>query len=354
MDWWMAFTFWYAKITYFKLPHQIEYIKQLSSYLEQDINILEAIESTRDAYAHIYNKNHIAVKISNLLPRSYSQPKGMKPVIKLHFHPDIAIIFELLRIDTSNANNIGEVIRIIDTESKLKRDSITSLLMPTMVFIVGLVILIVIGGVLLPMIEERAKKPVESTEAEFARMLWTFFSGYWFLYVPGLLAGLGALRYMQRNLVNSFRVKLDGIWPLCMYKQFCSVRFLTLTSLLKSSNVPDDEAFNLIAEYSDNYLKLFMKRYANAYLIGDRRESYFGKGLLDTTQLIRLRRFFSGFKDEKFNQALLSTSKQSAVDFEVSARSILSRWQLFISLSGIILGALGIGIVLDGGILIAD
>ena len=58
----MAFTFWYAKITYFKLPHQIEYIKQLSSYLEQDINILEAIESTRDAYAHIYNKNHIAVE----------------------------------------------------------------------------------------------------------------------------------------------------------------------------------------------------------------------------------------------------------------------------------------------------
>lgn len=349
-----AFAFYYKRITFFKLPHQIEYIKQLASYMDNDVNILQALDYTAEAYELTYGADHVAVEISYEIKAASNSKEGYQAIIKKYFHPDIAVAFELIRFNNQSIEQVKEVVGLIESEKGLKKQALSQLMVPFTIFMVGLMTLTAVGGFILPMIEARTDGVVTGFEADFGRGLWFVFSNFWFVLVPALATLVVFYTRIQKNWTGKAREKADQFWPFRLYRQFCGLRFLTLTGLLKRSGCEDNDAFELISRYASPYFRSYLEQYASAFLIGEPRSKYFGHGLLDKLQIIRLRRFFSGVNDIVFSNAVIAVSKQSEQDIILSSNKVVMRWQLALMVFGFIFGTLGIGIVIDGGVLLAD
>jgi type II secretory pathway component PulF len=354
MEKFQAFIFWYKRITFFKLPHQIEFIRQLASYLDDGVNIQEGLSMTAESYEAVYGSSHIAVEIANRIKNSGNHQEGYQLYIKRYFHPDIAVAFELVRMNSSAMKGVTEIIDLVESERKLKKDNLMAILLPLVIFLTGLIILIIIGGFIVPMFEKRAQHVLLSPEITLAKGLWSFFSNTWFILIPFIVTCIVFYGQAQRDMIGKFRYKLDTVWPFKMHRQYCGLRLLRMMGLLKQSGCNDDEAYKIIESYSSKYFANFLQYYSQSYKIGESRAKYFGVGLLDKLQMIRLRRYFNGVDDSVFCNAIIEISKKSELDIILSSRSIVARYQLGLIMVGISLGVLGIGVVLEGGMQIME
>jgi type II secretory pathway component PulF len=249
---------------------------------------------------------------------------------------------------------VSEVIDLVESERKLKSENTKAILMPFVIFLVGLIILTVVGGSVVPMFEKRAQREIISLEITVAKGLWTFFSYTWFILLPLIGGAIISYGHAQRVLIGPVRSKLDEIWPFKMHRQYCGIRLLRLLGLLKQSGCGDDEAYEIMESYSSKYFAHFLQYYSTSYKNGESRSKYFGVGLLEKLQMIRLRRYFNSTGDAAFCIAIIDISKKSLLDVEVASRSIIARYQLGFIMVGISLGVLGIGVVLEGGMQIMD
>jgi hypothetical protein len=81
----------------FKKPQQIDFIKQLNSYLVSNIGMVEALTSTREQYAATYGKKHVIVQITDNLIKASSTGLGFNKLMAKYFDPIIAVGFEIAK-----------------------------------------------------------------------------------------------------------------------------------------------------------------------------------------------------------------------------------------------------------------
>jgi type II secretory pathway component PulF len=349
MDQLTDFIFWYKRITFFKLSHQIEFIRLLASYLDDGINIQEALIMTAESYEEVYGSSHVAVEIANRIKESADKLEGYQIYIKEYFHPDIAVAFEIIQLNTHAMTGVTQVIDLVESEKKLKSENMNAIMMPLIIALVGLVILTAVGGFVIPMFQARAQDELSSPEISLAKGLWNFFTYTWFILIPFILCCIALYGRAQRDMIGSFRYKLDNIWPFKMHRQYCGIRLLRMMGLLKQSGCGDDEAYDIIESYSANYFSHFLRYYKHSFRIGESRAKYFGVGLLDKLQMIRLRRYFNSVDDATFCNAIIEISKKSEIDIVLASRTTVARYQLALIMFGITLGVIGVGVVLEGG-----
>lgn len=349
------FFFWYKRVTFFKTDDQIVYLRQLASYMDGNVNILEALHYTHESYSLIYGKNHVAVEITERLIESQQSSQGFQACLKLFFDPDLAIAFELIRLNSKSTDQVNKVISLLDKEKSLYREMMSQIFMPFTILMMGIIALGVVSGVILPMMEKRAKGgTLDSPEAQLGRFFYDVFIQNGFVLLPlAILLFIGYKSFL-REYVYQGRRKLDLIWPFKLYRQFLGLRFLTLVGLLKKSGVDDEEVYSILQEYSSKYFYVHLEHYKSSYKVGEARENYFGEGLLDPIQFIRIRRYFHGVNDEIFSNAIISAADTSIQDIMISNKNFVNKLTYFLMLTGLIFLGLGVGIVIDGTALSFD
>ena len=350
MEWsFSEFVFTYKRVTFFKTDDQIVYLKQLASYMDGNVNILEALNYTIESYELIYGDNHVAVEITRRLIEAQQSAQGLQHCLKDFFDPDLAIAFELIRLNNKSTDKVNQVIELISREKSLYRDLINQLFMPFTILLMGIVVLGVVSGVILPMMEKRAKAGVlDSPEAELGRFFYDVFIQNGFVLLPLALGAFVGYKSFLKNYVYFGRQKLDQVWPFKLYRQFLSLRFLTLVGLLKKSGIDDTEVYSILHSYGSKYFQVHLEHYTESYKIGEARDNYFGEGLLDPIQFIRIRRYFHGVNDETFSNAIIAASDLSLQDITISNKTFVSKLVYFLMLIGLTFLGLGVGIVIDG------
>lgn len=343
------FAFEYKRVTFFKVDDQVEYIRQLASYMDGDLNILEALRYTRESYELIYGESHIAVDITDMIMEAQTTSAGSQSIIKKFFHPDLAVAFELIRLNSKSMDEVNKVIHLMVKEREVKRDMIHTLFMPLMIFAMGIVVIAVVAGVILPMMEARANDiSLESPEAKLGRFFYVMFTEYGFVLLPLLVALIAGYTRILTNFVGKGRSLLDKIWPFKLYRQFLSLRFLTLMGLLKKSGCDDADAYEILHTYGSRYFRVHLEHYMNSFTVGEARINYFGEGLLEPVQMIRIRRYFQGVNDTVFSNAIINVADMSIRDITMSNKRVVDKFTYFLMFTGLILLGLGVGIVIDG------
>lgn len=344
-----SFIFEYKRVTFFKTDDQVEYIRQLASYMDGDMNIIEALHYTKESYELIYGESHIAVEITDMIIDAQTSSVGKEAIIKKFFHPDLAVAFELIRLNSKSMDEVNKVIGLMVKEREVKRDMVSTLFMPLMIFGMGIVVISAVAGVILPMMESRTKDlSLDSPEAQLGRFFYIMFTEFGYIVLPAI----GGLIVFYNKLLSSYvyrgRQTLDKIWPFKLYRQFLSLRFLTLMGLLKKSGCDDAEAYEILHAYGSKYFQYFLEHYMHSFSVGEARINYFGSGLLESVQLIRIRRYFHGVNDTVFSNAIINVADMSIRDITMSNKKVVDKWTYFLMLTGLILLGLGVGIVIDG------
>lgn len=349
------FMFWYKRVTFFKTQDQIEYVRQLASYMDGKVNIVDALNYTKESYELTYSPSHVAVEITQRLIDAQQTSVGFQGALKEYFDPDLAIAFEMIRLNSKSTDKVNKVISLMAKEKELYRDITSTLFMPATILLMGIVALGVVSGVILPIMESRAKSTtLDSPEAQLGRIFYDIFILNGYVIVPLVLMLFIGYKSFLKNYVKAGRRKLDAIWPFKLYRQFLSLRFLTLTGLLKQSGCDDKEAYAILHSYGSKYFQVHLDHYSESYSVGESRDNYFGDGLLEPIQLIRIRRFFHGVNDKIFSAAIIDAADSSLRDITMSNRNFINKLTYFLMLTGLMFLGLGVGIVIDGTALSFD
>lgn len=358
----------------FKKPQQIDFIKQLNSYLVSDIGMVEALTSTREQYAATYGKKHVIVQITDNLIKASSTGLGFNNLMAKYFDPIIAVGFELAKQVSGDKSAVLNIVDLVEQEAKLKRNLVTSLAMPGFVFCLGIGAQYVVGGYILPMVP--GKTLPDSPEVNFSLSVYSILSSYWPValfffclvfwmfaqgqanWMPNGSFGKNAKRIEDYIGVNSFslhitkwlsnfRKRLDTVWPFSIYREFWSIRLLRLLGYLKLADVEDIEALKVIGNFSPPYIQYFTKQMIRGTGIGSEKKDYFGKELVSDAQMIRLRRYFENVDNETFARGLVEVSKNAEIDLKLQNGKYITKFQMTGFFLGIILVFLGLGGVLD-------
>lgn len=341
------FRFKYRLVTYFNIDEQLRFLEMFKTYMSWgDIGFDEALAMVKENYAATFGEDHIICEITSDLAVSVRTGIDFESKVREYFHENIAVGFELLRINTNATDSVKEILNLVETERRISKNSISTVMTGVLIFLAGIGMLCFVGGVLLPKIEKIVTNMPTSIEIQIAEGSFWFFTTMWWIYVPLLIASFIIFRHLQHNYTGSLRSSIE-VWPFNLYKTFCGLRLLKLTGLLKQAGLSDAEAYSTIAKYSSNYFKKHLNRYIKHFSTGKQREDYFASGLVDTGQMVQLRMFFK-HDDSVFSRGCIHVSKESETAIEMANEKVVKRWLWILIFAGLGLFVLALGSAVDG------
>lgn len=352
-----AFQFWWQRKLSFTVAEQIEFMNMFNSFIEEGEGLQVALSSTRQAYSEVYGESYVVVKICDQMLAAVHRGKGLDDLMMEYFSPTIAVGFELSKRVSGDRSNILGITQLVEAESNLVKEAVGQLIMPLMMFVMGVSLNIVMGGIVIPKLEKISKVVVDTPEALLSKGIAGFVMGYWYVLVILLVGIVVGFSYLQKNLrpddasMGWFRGILDTVWPFSLYKVFWSIRISRLLGYLKLAEVKDSEALLIIKKFGSRFVGYHVDIMLAGIQVGKPKKEYFGKGLFMPTQMIRIRRFFTNADNHSFANALVKMSLQSEKDVKMVNKSIVTKWQMFFMFTGLGLGLFSIGGVIDAAIM---
>lgn len=353
---WSEFKFRWDVGASFKVDAQIEFIKQINTFTDNNLSILQAIQLTKESYQNIYGSKSFYCTLCDRLTLSVESGEGQRSVLKKYFHPNIAIAYEIMRF-SQEKNVVTEVSDLILLERELIKNAFSVLAAPAMIFIGGLGSLTFIGATIVPKMIERAAKIKDAKELpmemEIALALGNFFTSYGLYLAVFFLLAYGALKFFLPRLVpstpakNLIRTKMDNLWPCSLYKSLWSVRLIKLYGLLKKSNIRDTEILKLLKLFVPPFCRFYLNKMELGFLEGKPKRDYFLKGIISKNQEVRLSPYFSHSSNEDFANNLIAVSSQATQDVSMQFRRATKKYSLFLYLIGAVLMILSIGAVFE-------
>tara|TARA_Y100000588_G_C14208592_1_gene905704 strand:+ start:422 stop:1540 length:1119 start_codon:yes stop_codon:yes gene_type:complete len=353
---WSEFKFRWDIGAQFKIDAQIEFIKQINSFTDNNLSILKAIELTKESYQNIYGSKSFYCTLCDRLTQSVESGEGQRGVLNKYFHPNIAIAYEVMRF-SQKKNVVTEVSELIVLERDLIKNAFTTMASPAMLFFGGIGSLTFIGATVVPKMIERADKIKDTDELpiemDLALGFASFFSSYGLFIAAFFLLLIGALKFLLPNLVPStptkalIRHKIDNLWPCSLYKSLWSVRLIKLYGLLKQSNIRDTEILKLLKLFVPPFCRFYLNKMEQGFLEGKPKRDYFLKGIISKNQEVRLSPYFSHSSNEDFANNLIVVSTQATQDVSMQFRRATKKYSLFLYMTGAVLMVLSIGAVFE-------
>lgn len=351
-----AVHFWYERTLSFRKKDQLEFMAMFNSFLDDGDGLKVALESTQEAYADVYGRSFVVVKICEHLLGTVKAGRGFDALLKKYFAPTIAIGFELSKRVQGDKSKVLGIIDLVETENRLKKESLTSMATPLFMFFGGILISVVMGGIVIPQLEAANRIVVDTPEALLAKGIAYVVNDFWFILVPAIVLFIVGLNLLQAYVrpddkAGFIRSVLDNVWPFNLYKIFWSIRVARLLGYLKLAEVKDVEALKIIKKFSSRFMGYHIDILIAGMQAGKPKQSYFGTELFMATQLIRIRRFFTKSDNTEFAKALVSMSYLSEKDVEMQNRNMVTKYVLVFTLVGLAISIFSIGAVIDAALM---
>ncbi len=355
-EWFRELKFRWDRLVLFTTKDQLEFMAMFNSFLAEGDGLIVALESTKESYSDVYGDDYVVVTICHKLIEAVKKGRGFDELMAAYFSPTIAVGFELSKRVSGDRENVLGIIDLVETEKRLRSEALQQLAMPLFLFVAGLLINFVMGGIVIPRQESISRIEVDTPEALLAKGIAYFFSNYWWLValILGMLAfGFGKMQDYLRpdDKGGFFRGFLDTVWPFSLYKVFWSIRLARLLGYLKLADVKDIEALKIIKKFSSRFMGYHIDILISGLQVGKDKRSYYGKELFLPTQMIRIRRFFTNADNQAFANALVSMSYQAEKDVAMQNRRVVTKYVLFFVFAGLGLAVFGVGAVIDAALM---
>lgn len=349
MDW-KEFAFKYKLSAYFKVPDQLAFVEQFNSYMiagKGSISVKDALTKVGKTYASIYSENHIVVEICKRLVHAMQIGQGYDELMKEYFHPNIAIGYELAQRISTNKEDVLSISELVSIEKSIVKEGWTSIGFPMIIVLLGVMTLSIVGIFVLPIFTKNSGDITWTFEMLVAKHTAYIMTTFWPLIVAAIFGSISAFKYSQSRWIGPKRYYADRIWPYSLYRVFWSIRIIRLLGLLKKAKMRDLDALYIIRKYGNTYINHFLDEMIRNARSGTNKKDYFGKGLLEKAQLVRLETYLN-LSDRDFADGLLEVSDQAVNDVRATYKQVVSRWSIALLLLGLGIMIIGIGAVLDG------
>ena len=147
------------------------------------------------------------------------------------------------------------------------------------------------------------------------------------------------------NNTSPVRMKIDGVFPLSLFKGFQALRFMKILTVLKTARCGDFTAVRIIHDNSSKYIRHFtvkMQERLNTG-VGDIGE-IIDVNLLPPRLISRVYAVAKASGDEAKIQALQTASDYAEDEIEMS----LARSKAILTIVGWVIGGSSVGILLIG------
>jgi type II secretory pathway component PulF len=344
------FAFKYKLSAYFKVPDQLEFVEQFNSYMtagKGSISVKSALEKVGTTYSEIYGDSHVVVEVCRRLVHAMKIGDGYDELMKEYFHPNIAIGYELAQRISTNKEDVQSIANLVSIERNIVKEGWSSIGFPLVFVILGLSTMAIVGLFVLPIFTKNGAKVTWTFEMTAAKFVSDFIISFWPLVITFIVGGMAAFKMSQPTWIGGYREVADNIWPYSLYRVFWSIRIIRLLGLLKKAKMRDLDALYIIRKYGSPYINHYLDEMIRHAKIGTNKKDYFGKGLLEKSQLVRLETYLN-LSDSDFADGLLEVSEQAVNDVRATYKRVIARWSLILLLIGFGLMVLGVGAVLDG------
>lgn len=338
----------------FTIDAQLEFIKQINSYTNANMSILNAVELTKQTYADNYGTNSAFCKICNLLVKSIKNGEGQEAVLKKYFHPNIAIAYQVMRYSTDK-RSVTEVTDLVQTERELIRDTRSQFISPVLMLVTAFVALFMMGYKVIPMLLERTDNTLDKLPPEVEIALgWAsivtnagipiiFLLLTLYVFIKKALPSLTPSNPIQALL----RDKLDSTWPISLYKNLWAVRLVKLYGLLKISGLRDIEIIEILKLFSPPFCQFYLDKMSIGFSTGKPLKDFFLKGIITKAQKVRLTPYFTHSSSDEFALGLIEVSNNAILDIKTQFRKVSSKYSLFLFAFGAITFLIAIGSVFE-------
>jgi type II secretory pathway component PulF len=247
------------------------------------------------------------------------------------------------------AGNIEEVLKIYATQfeqiSAFKKSLMAGLKMPSIMFfagIVGLSAMAQSNWLGFPKV-----KPVESwlPPAQFAYDLSFIINDNFTVFTIWTFIFIRLYTWFVENNTSKFRMKIDGVFPLSLFKGFQALRFIKILTVLKTARCGDFAAVRIIHNNSSKYIKYFTTKMQEKLNVGvgDLGE-VIDINLLPSRLISRVYAVAKASGDEAKIQALQTASDYAQNEIEMT----LARSKAVLTIVGWVIGGSAIGTLMIG------
>jgi type II secretory pathway component PulF len=165
-----------------------------------------------------------------------------------------------------------------------------SMLYPTTMFIIGLIMLVYIANTVFPNFQQIKSINEWPAVGQLALSIASFISSYWWIILGGICAIIIGIFYALQNYIGDMRVYLDRLPPFSLYRQLAGARLMETLGLLLRNGVLLKQSLKIAQKNASPYLyaHLLMMEFR---LSGGRDNiaDVLDSGLIDQQDLARLR-----------------------------------------------------------------
>lgn len=321
---------WYAMVTYFKLEDQLEFVEFFQDFMDGHVvSPVQALSMVEESYAELHGKDWIAAKVARRLIMANKSGKYTR-VVREVFDPKIALGYELIQKVKSEDKPMDVVLTFIKQEKAVNKHARQMMLPPFIWLMMSLIMLGGMSGYVIPEfdLDGVLKETVELQASRYA--YWLIFQNPLFLIVlfgslyVGYKASLQNLRH--DGLLGALRRYLDDKWPFSVYRTIWSARIMKILGLLKKNNMQDVQALKFLKMHATPYAKGQIEYLINNYAVGTDKRKFFGKGLLNKIQRVRIGMFLR-MNDEAFQKGLIKVADRSVDDMMKRYRRVFTMWR---------------------------
>jgi type II secretory pathway component PulF len=327
----------------FNKSKQLEFIIDFSSFLKSSgplfacESIIGGVEAAKDSPL----KKYVALAIVDALNEGKDVSDGMEK----WFDKDAVQIYRA----GEKAGNIEEVLQIYATQfeqiSAFKKSLMAGLKMPGIMFFTGLAGLSAMAQsnwLGFPKV-----KPVEAwlPPAQFAYDFSFIIKDNFTVFSLWLFVAIRFYMWCVENNTSEFRMKLDDVFPLSLFKGFQALRFIKILTVLKTARCGDYSAVRIIHDNSSKYIRHFttkMQEKLNTG-VGDIGE-VIDINLLPPRLISRIYAVAKASGDEAKIQALQTASDYAQNEIEMT----LARSKAVLTIVGWVVGGSAIGTLMIG------
>lgn len=282
----------------FNLDEQLLFIEQLESYrLATDIKVSHILTSLRKIYEDHYGKDSIQVKVCLDLFESVEKGEGLTARMHKWFHKDVVLVYASADAAGKSSESIGRIMEIMRNEREIKRQFISALKYPIFIILGAVALLVGVCCGLYPLASSILKdKLIVNLEIEIIQYLQYFFINFWYVIPSIIIVMYIYIRWLLKTAIGNQRQVLMSMpiirMPFVVNREFENSKFLTLLSMMMSSELKEIECVKHLMKFASPQMKYHLRKIQIGINIGDDKQNYFGRGMLSEENMVALDMIF--------------------------------------------------------------
>ena len=296
----------------FTVNLQLEFIDLLESF--SGMKKQDRLRRLSEVYRTQSGKNSVELKVCEDLMRFSSQGRYEKG-LERWFDKRVLFMYRVASYSKKRGDVVDIIMRDLKEEKSLVMDSfVVKLIKPLVIIGVSLAGILLEYNVIIPvfakMFEIENPYTIVSTSVLY---IGRFFTDFGILFAISMIALRVVFVKIRDNWVGDKRDAMSEHFPLIIFRSFQAAKLLKVISLMKDSDMKLLDILRKIDTWVDPYLKWHVRKMIKGLVQGKPKSTFFGVGLLNGKQKIRLAAQQENASD-KFSEALMVLATHAQKD----------------------------------------